>query len=886
MRPHSRRFLPAPPQLLLAAGCLLIVLVGGFTLRQEMEYRQDTLADARRSQELLNAAYAEYISRAFQAVNLMFLRIQENLDQDSPTAFHRAPAAQERVAQMLRDVGSAVPLASHINVVDQDGTLLASSFASPTRLPTAYYADRDYFVFHRDHPDHQGLHVGQLILGKQSGRWILSATQRRNGPPGEFPGLIFSGIELDRLKDYFQSISPFPPTTATWSLSRPDGQVLVAFASTDTPAIPQPWPAAAQGSYRTGKPWDRPFSVSYRHLPELDLTLAIALDETELQTQLLRHHVTTGLLAGGAGLLLAVLLTTLMRMMGQAAARNQRLAENEQLYRSLVEGTPAAVFLHRDDRILFANTAAVRLLHWGTGLDLQDRRFLETVMHPTSQALAAQRLEDARENHRTTPVEEEQFLTREGQTIEVETTHSPILLQGQPALLTVAWDLSLRKRLEERLAWQASHDPLTGLPNRQQFEENLGELLRQSHRNERQAALLFMDLDHFKHINDTQGHQAGDAVLRLAAQRLTDCCGDGRLLARFGGDEFTLLLPEVSGAEAVEQVAARILARFQEPMPLPGGQRPVTLSLGIALYPQDGVTAPQLMANADAAMYRAKAAGRAQASFFDRALAARLADRMHKETLLWQAMDRGELSVHYQPVVRTEDAQVVGAEALLRWTNPHLGRVTPDVFIPIAEQTGLILRLGEWVLRQACREAVTWTQACGRVLTVAVNVSARQFEQASFPSRVASILQETGLAPAQLELEITEGLLVEANTQATENMAALRNQGIRLALDDFGTGYSSLSYLATLPISTLKIDRSFIARLDEEAGVGLVAAILAIAESLALRTVAEGIETPGQYAYLRNRGCHAMQGFLFAQALPADQFLAQAMTPARDGIED
>ena len=448
-------------------------------------------------------------------------------------------------------------------------------------------------------------------------------------------------------------------------------------------------------------------------------------------------------------------------------------------------------------------------------------------------------------------------------------------------------DVTRRKDAEERLNHLASHDPLTGLPNRMLFHDRLRHAI--ARRNHGALAVLFLDLDRFKLVNDGYGHDVGDALLREVAARLSSCLRAEDTVARLGGDEFVVLIEDLPGAEFAATIAGKIAARLAEPVVIGGRTLPVSSSVGIALHPRDGSDPQTLLKNADTAMYRAKEAGRGGFCFYAGEMNAQAHRRLDLENGLRRALAEGQLEVHYQPQVSLADGRVSGVEALVRWRHPRDGMIGPAEFIPIAEETGLIVPLGEHVLRTACKQLADWDRRGLVVPRLAVNLSARQFRQPDLADRVCRILDEIGLSSSRLELEITESTVMRDADDSVETLRHLRARGISVAIDDFGTGYSSLSQLKRLPIDTLKIDRSFIEGIPGSAeDVAIVGAIAAMARSLGLKLVAEGVEHPAQRDFLRTVECEEAQGWLFGRPLPADVFVCnhasgRAVSPADGG---
>jgi diguanylate cyclase (GGDEF)-like protein/PAS domain S-box-containing protein len=450
-----------------------------------------------------------------------------------------------------------------------------------------------------------------------------------------------------------------------------------------------------------------------------------------------------------------------------------------------------------------------------------------------------------------------------------------VLRAGQ-RLATVAIE---HVQLTDQLAYQARHDSLTGLPNRFLFNERLEQALHNARRHNWLLAVLFLDLDRFKEINDTLGHPMGDLTLGQVARRLEAALRKSDSLARLGGDEFGLVLTEPSDAQDALRVARKLLDALEGPFTVLAREIFLTASIGISLYPRDGQDGATLERKADAAMYRAKNRGRNRAEFFTSDLGVAALERMEIENALRRALENGELQLYYQPEVDASGS-LVGLEALLVWNHPRLGATSPQRFIPVAEESGMIVPIGAWVLAQACLQHAAWLRAGAVNVKMAVNVSAAQFSRPDFVETVAQALAESGLTPSLLELELTESMVMRDLDESARQMDRLRALGVSISIDDFGTGYSSLGYLWRLPIDTLKIDRSFLEDIDRDANtIPLVQAIVTLAHGLGLRVVAEGIETQSQMEVLRNAGCEIFQGFLLGEPRPPEaieRLLAEA----------
>jgi diguanylate cyclase (GGDEF)-like protein/PAS domain S-box-containing protein len=432
-------------------------------------------------------------------------------------------------------------------------------------------------------------------------------------------------------------------------------------------------------------------------------------------------------------------------------------------------------------------------------------------------------------------------------------------------------DITQKREQEERIRYQAQYDDLTGLPNRALAQDRLQQAIRLASRSNDKVVLMFVDLDDFKKVNDTLGHDVGDILIYEAAQRLRRVTRESDTVARLGGDEFLIIIQQIHELNAIEAIANNITEQFSNPFVLEGTEFIVTTSLGITLYPDDGTDARELMRAADLAMYQSKAEGKNTHHFFSASMEEATREYSRLEQQLHNALERGEFSVVFQPIVRLQDTWPVGCEALLRWRNPVLGMVAPERFIPVAEQTGLIIPIGEFVMREACREIARWNSQNQVPLYVAVNLSPRQFWHGGFTERVASILHETGLPANFLELELTEGMIIRDHRNTGQIMYDLNALGIRLAMDDFGTGYSSLYQLKRFPFDKLKIDRSFVQDLEQDRDDdAVVRAAVALAHGLDLEIVAEGIERESQRNMLRNEKCEYGQGFLFSKPIDVE----------------
>jgi diguanylate cyclase (GGDEF)-like protein/PAS domain S-box-containing protein len=551
-------------------------------------------------------------------------------------------------------------------------------------------------------------------------------------------------------------------------------------------------------------------------------------------------------------------------------------AEALRLLQQLAHGVAV---LQADGRIAYANDACARLVGWTAGAELAGRAWRELLDAPEAERLEHDGLARARRGEAWRG--EAVVRRRDG-------VHAPLALAVSPLeggrLLLSLDDVTALRALEERLSALAHRDPLTGLPNRRLFEDRVLIALAQAHRYRHRVALIFLDLDRFKAVNDGLGHAAGDELLKEVAERLQAAVREGDTVARVGGDEFTLLLPGIHYAEDLAAISRKLIESLHRPFALPGRELSVTASGGISLYPEDGEDGASLLKSADTAMYRAKERGRDNFQLFSPAMAERALERRSVEAGLRSALERRELALHYQPCLELATGRVVGVEALLRWERPDLGVMSPRDFMALADFTGVLLAVGPWVLATACQQAREWQRRGSRELRLMVNLSAHELQQEALVVEVEKALAASGLPPDSLHLEVPEGYAMRDLPRTIATLRELRSLGVHLTIDGFGTGMSSLAHLRQLPVDTLKIDLAFVRGATTDADdASVVTAVIAVAHSLGLRVVAQGVETEAQVTLLRSLGCDEVQGYLWSPPLPAaecERILVQGLLPA------
>jgi len=572
-----------------------------------------------------------------------------------------------------------------------------------------------------------------------------------------------------------------------------------------------------------------------------------------------------------------LLLMTFALWFSRIVAESNLIQENEEKIRAITENlldiiitintsgiiefTNAAItrtFGYQPEEVIGKNVNILMPYPWKDNHDAYIHNYL-TTNHANIMGQAAREYKGVKKN---------------GELFPIDLSLSETVIAGQKYFIGTIRDISERNEAQQQLLYLAHHDILTTLPNRHSFIEHLERSLSQAKRRDKMIAVMFLDLDRFKVINDTLGHNIGDLLLKEIAKRLKYCVRDSDVIARLSGDEFTILLDDITTANDISPIAEKIIKEIALPFMNSGHELFTSASIGISIFPDDGKTASSIMRHADIAMYRAKSKGGNQFCFYSTGMNARTSNRLKLESDLRRALERDEFELYYQPQIDTENGVYSGVEALLRWNHPELGLLPPVDFVPQLEETGHIIPVSEWIILTACQQAMSWEKAGIPPIHIAVNLSARQFSDKDMVEKIAHILEKTGVNPEHLELEITENILMQPDSHTMNSIRNLHALGIQLAIDDFGTGYSSLSYLKRFPIHTLKIDRSFVRDIAIDSDdASIVQLIIDMAHSLKLNVVAEGVETKEQIEFLKQRKCWEMQGYYFSKPLPADEII-------------
>jgi diguanylate cyclase (GGDEF)-like protein/PAS domain S-box-containing protein len=767
----------------------------------------------------------------------------------------------------------------------------------------ASLADRDYFITLRKDPA-ASLVISGPVVGRTSGKNVLVFARRLNNPDGAFAGVAYATVAMSSFTKtslslnlgHNGSITVFDRSLKILTrLPEPSGRGSLAGTQFGSPSLQSLIKAnKTEGTYLATSTVDQiARTYSYRQVAGTTLNVSVGQASEDYLAAWRKEAARTLGMVISFGLMTLFLLWLISRawkkqILAAAALRsaNQTLAAEQELNRTLIRSAPLAIYARdRNGLVTVWNEEAQRMFGWSAEEILG--KLLPSV--PEDGRAESENLRRRILSGERVVQAELRRQRRDGSALEISSTLSPLRnASGEIyGFLAIAVDITERKAAQQRIEFLAHHDALTRLPNRLLVQDRFQQAIAQAQRGLNQVALVFLDLDNFKSINDSLGHLVGDALLKEIAARLGECVRNTDTISRQGGDEFLILLCDLPDGDAIAPIVAKVQERLQQAFAIGENELFTSASIGVSVYPQDGENFDILLKKADLAMYKAKDAGRNACRFFDELMNTEADNKLALRSGLKKALERGEFELHYQPVIDLATESIVGAEALIRWRRPELGLIAPNNFIPVAEESGLIVPIGEWVLHEACRQAVAWREAGLPDLLIAVNLSAVQFQRGDVERAVVSALQESGLDPFSLELEITESILIQDVQDALAAIRRLKSLGVKLAIDDFGTGYSSLSYLKRFDVDKLKIDQSFIRDLSSDPDdVAIVCAIIEMAHSLGLITVAEGVENAEVLSLLRHFGCDKAQGYYFGAPMPATEFMAfvlnaRALKPVR-----
>ena len=846
------------------------LLWGGIYLQLNFE-RTTTLRSAALNASNLSRAFEENVIRAIREVDNAIIYLRHLYEKsDDKAEWYKTSIEIDRL--------SALTL--QFSVIGEDGKLKATN-VGPQPPVAVDLKDREHYKIPA-HSQGDELFISKPVVGRVSGKWSVQLARRLRNSDGSFAGVMVASLDPNRIAEFYKSIDI--GKFGAISLIGLDGVIRAraglraAALGADVSATPSfsRYKNAASGSYIDAGSTGGNILVSYRVVKDLPLIVTVGLDEDEVLASYWQNR--RSYVLAGCGLTVLLLIAAGMsarhRFRLERARESLRLSEARDLKKSaelqitLAHMCQGLCMFDAEQRVVLCNERYARMYGLSPEQVAPGTTLRQIVEYRIGKGIFAGGAPEEYVRERLAPVVTASDVIQElsdGRAIAI--ARRPLPGGGW---ITTHEDVTQHRRIEARIAHMAHHDALTDLPNRMLLQERLEQVLTRVSLGEK-LAILCIDLDHFKTVNDTLGHTVGDELLKMVAERLRGCVRGADTVARVGGDEFAILQVAIEDADDVTTLARRVVETIRAPYDLGAQQVTIGISIGIAVSPSDGIDETELLKNADLALYRSKAEGRGMYSFFEPEMDARMRARRVLELDLRNALGNGEFELYYQPFVNLQRDEICGFEALLRWHHPKRGMVSPVEFISIAEEIGLIVPIGEWVLKQACAEAGKWPDH----MKIAVNLSPAQFRSEDLVQMVFSVLTSCGLPGRRLELEITESALLQNNETTLAAVQQLRAFGVQISMDDFGTGYSSLSYLQNFPFDKIKIDRSFVDKLSNGDGaVAILRAIISLAHSLGVSTIAEGVETQEQLDKVRAEGCTEMQGFLFSPARPANE-LAQ-----------
>jgi len=869
---------------LLACGILLVAVIIGVTTLMIYHFRDRAISSNER--QLHNAALmvAWHVDQEFQQLELVQERIIDGIRSrgiKTPEEFERQLSSIS-AHRLLRAEIDGLPHVRGLRLVNANGELLNGTRNWPTQR--ADEADQEYFQTLKSAPD-LNVTLTRPWFEETTRDWMLGMARKITNDKGELLGIVVGTIQLSHFEDFFSQISI--DRFSSISLLRSDGVLLIRYPEIEGTlgrayhrAVDALGSGESAGVRAMSRMDGKERLLSFRHVRHFPLIVTIGI---EYDAALADWREQTKLLAAAgiasALIFFGVIILIIRQLSREHTSASRRLAlEKQRLDFAVNNMNQGLLVFDAKERIVVRNQRYLDLFNLSPKTVKPGMSFRDLMAYRKRLGSFAGDVDEyctAYTNaNKLGEVRRSLAVATDGRSIQI--VNQPLADGGWVATLE---DITEQKRAEEKIAYLAHYDALTDLPNRVLFREKLEGMLKQLDEGA-MLAVLYLDLDQFKDINDTLGHPAGDELLNVVAGRLRAVVRTGDVVARLGGDEFAVIQASLSQTSDVVELAERIREAIRKPMMIDGHELAVDTSIGIALAPRDGAEPDQLLKHADLALYGVKADGRGAYRFFEAAMDERANARRRLETDLRQAIEHGQLELNYQPLVTIQDATISGFEALLRWKHPLRGPVSPAEFVPVAEESGLIHRIGEWVLRTACAEAVKWPSET----RLSVNVSPVQFRNQGLALIIASALAESGLAAHRLELEITEAVVMRDDAVALATIEQLQQLGVRIALDDFGTGYSSLSYLQRFPFDKIKIDRCFIEDIAAPGGsLSIVQAIVALARARNMTTTAEGVETPAQLDMLRACGCTELQGYLVCRPQPASE-IGKLFDTARAGL--
>jgi diguanylate cyclase (GGDEF)-like protein len=840
---------------------IIVMLWMGIALKYFGDIHAD-LREATRTNENFAMVFEENVLRSIAEIDKALLYLRRTIE-------NRGPSTD--LGALLNSTDGLNDVILQLAIIDGKGILRASN-VGPQPAPALDLSDREHFKVHVNSTEDK-LFISKPIVGRASGQWSVQFTRRFLDHNGAFAGVVVCSLDPYHLTKFYDRIDL--GSSASISLIGSDGLVRASGGSAGGFPLGQDLAGSRLlerihvGENSTFEQTDRNTGdarlVTVRSVRGQPLWVAVSARKSDI----FKSSWGTLKLIVPAGLLLSLIILAAMEKILRVEAKASQKARQLQL--TLEHMSQGIMLVTKDLQIPIINGRCAELLQLPPEVVANPPRFDQLAAYEAANSKAAsdtasKQTGAAEESGRNQIAIYERRMPN-GRVLEVRSGHLP-----DGSFVQTFTDVTKRCEAEAHVARLASEDPLTGLPNRRVFASTLEQVTRQNRSAGKPQptadfAVLFLDLDRFKFVNDSLGHRIGDLLLQDIARRLRQTVGSNGVLARLGGDEFAVIVPSIESRAALEAMARKLADAVAEASEIGGHQIRSRVSIGIAVGPRDGDAADDLLMAADLALYAVKAGGRGGFQFYQSSLNKEVNERRQIEMDLRDAIECNQLELHYQPIIDLRRDVITGFEALARWRHPTRGMVPPTAFIPVAEDSGLILQLGEWALREACRKAVHWPAD----IKVAVNVSPTQFSAANLVDRITEILAETRLPPSRLELEITERIFLADSQDTLAILHRLKKLGVRISLDDFGTGYSSLSYLRSFPFDKIKIDRSFVSDLSEGTQhIAIVHSVVSIAQALSMTATAEGIETAEQQQLLKMLGCHQGQGYLFGRPVPIE----------------
>lgn len=852
--------------------CLILVTVLWYWTDSRIEAEKRNLENkVLEDATVLCKDYAQYLDQAIKQANQITLQVQYNWQQSHGKL------------DLLKWSQSGIFRSAEIfDVILINRKGLPITGTTPFKKGVTY-ANRDYFIYHKS-DDSNTLLIGRPVVGRSTGKPLITFTRRLSTPQGAFDGVVAVGIDPAYLTAFYAG--SFPGQSGLLALAGLDG-ILRSITIGNEPqnstlpalrAVPL-FKSPEGATYLSKEPWfgdQLARYVAWRTLKDYPMVAMVGIPEQDFFASHKATWSTYRSVAALGSIVLFLFAFVATGMSARLALKKHQEQAVRKAYRLATEGGNEGFYMYEalhdrngfivDFELVDCNLRGAEFYGVSQTQLLQTRLsnfypaiYFDELMHIFHSAMESGFYED------------EIKVSRESM-LKIEWAKIRLVRSGNGLAVTVQ-DISERKRAEEKIEFMAHHDPLTHLPNRVLLRDRFEQAMASAKREESGVVVMFLDLDHFKTINDGYGHQVGDQLLIQVVKRLRDCIRDADTICRQGGDEFIMVLTNIDDINDISRIAQHMLDSLSEPVEIENHPLQISASIGIALFPNDGDDFDTLLKHADTAMYQAKDSGRNVYRFFMAKMNVDAMARLRLHTQLRDALQRKEFELHYQPQIDLLSGNVIGMEALIRWNHPEQGIISPAHFIPVAEASGLIIPIGEWVLEEACRQARIWQQSGQQSFKVAVNLSALQFKRGNILDTVSKVLKQSGLPPNMLELELTESILLQDMESALKTIHDLKALGVHLSIDDFGTGYSSLSYLKQLKVDKLKIDKSFVHDLVTDLDdMAIVTAIIQLGKNLQMRVIAEGVETAEQLHFLRSHECDEVQGYYFSKPLAAPRF--------------